>query len=248
MRYQSPSIRSVLEKFKTAEIKKIKVVPLFPQYASASTGSVHQEVMRIVSKWQAIPEIEFINSYFNDADFINAFAEVGKKYLSAESENTVATAYDHILMSFHGLPERQMHKADTAGHCHPENGNADCCAVVDHRNAFCYRAQCFTTARLIAERLNIPREKYTVCFQSRLGRAEWIKPYTNTTIVDRASKGDKRLLVFAPAFTSDCLETIYEIGVEYDHIFKSVGGEKVQMVESLNDHTAWIDCLEKLSR
>lgn len=236
MRYQSPSIASALEKFHKPIFKKIKVVPLFPHYASASTGSVHEEVMRIVSKWEAIPEIEFVNSYCDNEKFIKAFSEIGKKH---NPEN-----FDHVLFSFHGLPERQIKKADVHDYCLKEN----CCASLCDKNTFCYRAQCYETARLIARNLNIEFENYTVCFQSRLGKTPWIKPYSDEVIEDLAKKGKKKLLAFSPAFTSDCLETLYEIAVEYDVLFKKYGGEKVQLVESLNDNLLWIEALEGICR
>lgn len=234
MRYQSPSIESGLNKFKKSEIKKIIVFPLFPQYASASTGSVHEKVMRIVRKWEVIPEIKFIGNFCKDENFIHAFAECGKKYNHA--------AYDHMLFSFHGLPERHIYKADTNNHCLKEN----CCDSLHEKNATCYRAQCFSTARLIADELNISEEKYTVCFQSRLGKDPWIKPYSDEVIRQRAKLGDKKLLAFAPAFVSDCLETLYEIKVEYDELFRKEGGEKLDMVESLNDSIHWIKTMADL--
>jgi ferrochelatase len=234
MRYQSPSIESGLEKLRRANVKKIIVLPLFPQYASASTGSVHEKVMDIVSGWQVVPEIDFVNSYCNNVNYINAFSEIGKKH---NPEN-----YDHILFSFHGLPERQIKKADKYNHCL----NDGCCNVLSDKNAFCYRAQCYETARLIAAQLNIQQADYTVCFQSRLGKTPWIKPYSDIVIEELAKQGKKKLLVFSPAFTSDCLETLYEIGVEYDELFKKHGGEKVQLVESLNDHPMWIEALANI--
>ncbi len=235
MRYQSPSIETALEKFSKPAFKKIIVLPLFPQYASASTGSVHEKVMSIVNKWQVIPEIKFINSFCNDEGFIRACSEIGEKY---QPEN-----YDHVLFSFHGLPERQIKKADGSDHCLKEN----CCPSLGEKNLFCYRAQCFETTRCIAKSLNIPVENYTVCFQSRLGRTPWIKPYSDHVIEELAKKGKKKILAFSPAFVSDCLETIYEIGVEYDALFKKYGGEKIQLVESLNDHPLWIDAMAKLT-
>jgi len=182
-----------------------------------------------------IPSIEFVNSYCNDPGFIDAFAEIGKTHNPS--------SYDHVLMSFHGLPERQIKKADGSGHCFGEN----CCAKLGDANAFCYRAQCYETARLLAGKLNLAPQDFTVCFQSRLGRTPWIKPYTDEVIRDRAKRGDKRLLVFAPAFTSDCLETLYEIGTEYQELFKAQGGEKIQMVESLNESPRWIEALKQLA-
>ena len=236
MRYQNPSIESALEKFRSPAFRKIKIVPLFPQYASASTGSVHEKVMDIVSKWPVVPELEFINSYCNDSNYIHAFSEIGKKYKPED--------YDHVLFSFHGLPERQIKKADAGDHCLKEN----CCASLGDSNAFCYRAQCYETARHIARNLNISFEDYTVCFQSRLGKTPWIKPYSDVVIEELAKKGKKKLLVFSPAFTSDCLETLYEIAVEYDALFKKYGGEKVQLVESLNDHPLWIEALASICK
>jgi ferrochelatase len=234
MRYQNPSIESALNKFSKASVKKLIVFPLFPQYASASTGSVHEKIMSIINQWQVIPEIQFINSFCNDVGFIKAFSEIGKKYIPGN--------YDHVLFSFHGLPERQIQKADGFNHCLKEN----CCASLGDKNFSCYRAQCFETARCLARELNIPFENYTVCFQSRLGRTPWIKPYSDHVIEELAKKGIKKILAFSPAFISDCLETIYEIGVEYDQLFKKHGGEKVQLVESLNDHPLWIEAMARL--
>ena len=236
MRYQNPSIQFALDRLSRLKLRKIIVLPLFPQYASASTGSVHEKIMSIVSSWQVVPEIRFINSYPNDPGFIKALTEIG---ITHKPEN-----YDHVLFSFHGLPERQIKKANDSKHCLIGN----CCAVFENNNAFCYRAQCYETARCLANNLQIPVERYTVCFQSRLGRSPWIKPYSDRVIEDLAKKGMKKILVFAPAFVSDCLETIYEIGVEYDELFKKHGGNKVQLVESLNDHPAWIDAMERLVR
>ena len=237
MRYQNPSIASALGKLKAAGVKSIKVIPLFPQYASATTGSVHQRVMEEVSKWQTIPDISFINSYHDASDMLDIYAENGRKYKPE--------AFDHIIFSFHGLPQRQLVKADdTKSHCLK---SADCCRRLTDANQFCYSAQCHNTARLIAERLAIPKEKYTVTFQSRLGKDPWAQPYTSEVIHELGKKGAKRLLVFSPAFVADCLETIYEIAEEYDLEFKALGGEKVQLVESLNDKPEWVDVLARLS-
>jgi ferrochelatase len=234
MRYQSPSLDDVLEKFRVAKIEKLIVFPLFPQYSSAANGSVVERTMEIMKKWEVIPEVEFIGSFYQDKGFIEAFVKCGMKY---DHKN-----FDHILFSFHGLPERQILKADQSNRCLTEN----CCSAITEKNMHCYRAQCHATARSIAGELNIPTDKYTVCFQSRLGRTPWIKPYSDFVIKERAEKGDKKLLIFAPAFVSDCLETIYEIGIEYDTLFRDHGGEKVVMVESLNDSARWIDAMRDI--
>ena len=233
MRYQSPSLKAALESLKKQQVESIRVVPLFPQYASASTGSVIQKIMELVSKWQTIPNISFVNSFHDNDGMLEVFAENARKHQPE--------TFDHILFSFHGLPERQLTKADHSGKYCLQTPN--CCARLNDVNRFCYSAQSHDTARLIAEKLNLPKEKYTVCFQSRLGNSPWKKPYTIEVLEDLAKKGAKRLLVFSPAFVADCLETNVEISREYHEEFRNWGGEKVQLVESLNDHPKWIDAL-----
>lgn len=236
MRYQSPSIAEALEKLRKQYVSSIRVISLFPQYASATTGSVHQRIMDVVSKWQTIPDISFVNSFHNNEEMIEIFAENGRK----QQPET----YDHFIFSFHGLPERQLRKADySQNHCLQK---PDCCSRLTAVNQHCYSAQCYDTARLIAEKLQLPKEKYTVSFQSRLLNDPWLKPYTSDVVHQLAKKGVKRILVFSPAFVADCLETIYEIADEYDEDFKKLGGEKVQLVESLNDNPAWVETLEKM--
>ncbi|MBE5321775.1 ferrochelatase [Pedobacter sp. MR2016-19] len=233
MRYQSPSIASALANLKAGLVESIQVIPMFPQYASASTGSVMQLVMELVSKWQTVPPISFVNSFHDNELMIKVFAENAKKH-HVES-------YDHVLFSFHGLPERQLLKCDhTGSYCLK---SADCCQTLNDTNKFCYSAQGHDTARLIAKELNLSRDQYTVCFQSRLGKEPWVQPYTTDVLKKLAAEGKKRLLVFSPAFVADCLETLYEITVEYHEEFKALGGEHVQLVESLNDSPVFIEAL-----
>ncbi|WP_026896843.1 ferrochelatase [Daejeonella oryzae] len=237
MRYQSPSIETALQKLKDGQVESIKVIPLFPHYASASTGSVIDKVMKLLSEWQTIPSLSIINSFHNNEKMIETFADNGRKHHPE--------TYDHVLFSFHGLPQRQLIKSDHSGqHCLKVN---NCCETLTENNKFCYSAQCYDTARLIAAKLNLSPEKYTVCFQSRLGKDPWVQPYTSEVIKQLAAKGVKRLLVFCPAFVADCLETVYEVTVEYGDEFKELGGEHVQLVESLNDHPLWIDALEEMA-
>lgn len=238
MRYQSPSIESALNRLKDAQVNSIKVIPMFPHYASASTGSVLEKVMELVRKWQTIPNISFINSFHDNELMIEVFAENGRKHHPE--------TYDHVLFSFHGLPQRQLKKSDHSKmHClKVEN----CCSTLTENNKFCYSAQCHDTARLIAKKLGLTEDKYSVCFQSRLGKDPWVQPYTSVVIEHLAEKGVKRLLVFCPAFVADCLETVHEVSVEYGDEFKKLGGEHVQLVESLNDHPLWIDALVELSK
>lgn len=233
MRYQNPSILSALEKMKAGLVESIKVIPMFPQYASASTGSVMQSVMEIISKWSTIPPVSFVSSFHDNDLVIETFANNALKYQP--------DSYDHVLFSFHGLPERQLLKCDHTGHYCLKQDN--CCESMNDTNKFCYSAQGYDTARLIAAKLNIAREDYTVCFQSRLGKEPWVQPYTTDVLKKLAGEGKKRLLVFSPAFVADCLETLYEITVEYHEEFKALGGEHVQLVESLNDDPRFIDAL-----
>ena len=237
MRYQNPSIGSALEKMKAGLVESIKVIPLFPQYASASSGSVIQSVMEMVSKWTTIPPVSFVNSFHDNELMLEVFAENARKYQPE--------TYDHVLFSFHGLPERQLLKCDhTGSYCLKKD---NCCDTLNDTNKFCYSAQGHDTARLLAGKLNIAREDYTVCFQSRLGKEPWVQPYTTDVLKKLAAEGKKRLLVFSPAFVADCLETLYEITVEYHEEFKALGGEHVQLVESLNDNPKFIDALVELA-
>ncbi|WP_333819748.1 ferrochelatase [Ohtaekwangia sp.] len=233
MRYKNPSIPDVLETMRKKNYSRIIILPMFPQYASASTGSALEEVMRVMKSWWVIPEVKMISQYYNHPTFIDAFVARGKQYTISD--------YDHVLFSYHGLPERQVDKVYDSGLC----SDHDCEQEITHENKFCYKATCYATTRLLAEKLNIPADKYTVCFQSRLDQ-KWLKPFSDEVVRECGRKGMKKLLVFSPAFTADCLETVIEIGDEYQEIFHEHGGEKVQLVESLNDHPLWIRCLKDL--
>lgn len=236
MRYQNPSIESALSKLKDNLVESIRVIPLFPQYASATSGSVLQLVMELVGKWQTIPAISFVNSFHDHAKMIEVFADNATKYKPE--------TFDHVLFSFHGLPQRQLRKGDhSQNHCLK---NADCCLTLCDSNQFCYSAQCHDTARLIAAKMGIERNNFTVCFQSRLGKDPWVQPYTTDVLKKLAAEGKKRLLVFSPAFVADCLETLHEITFEYQEEFEELGGEKIQLVESLNDDPRFIDVLEEM--
>lgn len=232
MRYKNPSIPQVLEDFRKRNFQQIIILPLFPQYASATSGSAMEEVMRVLKEWWVIPEISMLSQFYQDTLYLDAVVKQADQY------NT--TDYDHIIFSFHGLPERQVDKVYVNGTC-----SNDCKESVQHDNQFCYKATCYETARQLAKRLNIQENDYSVGFQSRLGKG-WIEPFADDLIKQQAEKGAKKLLVFSPAFVADCLETTIEIGVEYQELFEEYGGEKVQLVASLNDSDIWIECLKKL--
>lgn len=230
MRYQNPSIESALDKMKENNVSEITVFPFFPQYASATTGSVFEEVMRIVKKKEIIPSIKFINSYFDNPSMISLYAEKAKKYN--------LTDYDHYIFSFHGVPKRYLRKENN--YCQKSE---NCCSTMCDANQFCYSAQCHATAHAIAKELNLPEESYTISYQSRFGPEEWIQPYTDIVMMDQLEHGKKNILVFSPAFVADCLETTIEIGYEYKEEFMEEGGEKLDLVESLNDDPKWIDII-----
>ena len=236
MRYQNPSMDSVLERMRLANYDQIIILPLFPQYASASSGSAIEKAMNIIRKWWVIPEIKIISQFWDNEGYINSIVDRASVFNLDE--------FDHILFSYHGLPERQVDKVyEGTDLC----GDQPCETEINEKNKFCYKATSFATTRLIAEKLQLPENRYTVCFQSRLDK-KWLTPFSDKIVEEQAKKGAKKLLVFSPAFVADCLETIIEIGSEYQEIFEEHGGEKVQLVPSSNDHPAFVNGLIKLIR
>jgi protoporphyrin/coproporphyrin ferrochelatase len=235
MRYQSPSIESTVKRWEHRGLSKIIIIPLFPQYASASTGSATEEAMRVIQQWELIPNLDIVENFFEHPLFIDAFVDLGRKYMQVQD-------FDHVVFSYHGLPERQILKASVEGHCKL----GGCCAHYTANNKYCYRAQCFETTRLLVEKLGLQKDQYTVCFQSRLGKTPWIKPYADDVIPELAKAGKKKILFFSPSFVADCLETIEEGGEEYKELFLHAGGEHWQLVESLNVSPMWVECLKDI--
>jgi protoporphyrin/coproporphyrin ferrochelatase len=236
MRYQKPSIQSVLENIRKHRPEKIHIIPLYPQYASSSTGSTIEEVLRIIRKWEVIPNLNVISKFYDHPKFNEALLSVAKNY--------DVNAYDHVLFSYHGLPERQILK----GSVHYGNNTCkmgECCNKITANNRYCYRANCMETSRQLVKGLSIPEGKYTSAFQSRLDN-KWLKPYSDKVVAELAEKGAKNILVFSPAFVADCLETIHEIGTEYQEIFEEHGGTKVTLVESLNSKDVWVNALKDI--
>lgn len=234
MRYQNPSVEEVLARIQKNLTHKLIIVPLYPQYASSSTGSTLQKIYEVIGKWQTMPSIKSIHQFYDNPGFINAIVENGTKFNLNE--------FDHVLFSFHGLPERQILKGDCYDYCLKNN----CCASITNKNYSCYRAACFETARSVAKKMSIEQSKYTISFQSRLGKTPWIKPYSDEVIVDLAKKGVKKILCFSPAFVADCLETLHEIGTEYQELFVENGGQKIQLVPSLNSNDTWVSALKDI--
>jgi ferrochelatase len=236
MRYQNPSILSAIDELLDQNVKKIIVLPLFPQYASATTGSVFEQVMDDIKGRLVLPELDFISRYPDDELMIKTFAEIGRKYMKNME-------FDHVVFSYHGLPERQIKKSSVDGYCQL---SAKCCSTYHAKNQFCYRAQCFLTSRKLAEELALSDGQYSVFFQSRLGKDPWIQPYAEDEIKRLAKEGKKKVLIFCPAFTADCLETSIEVGEEFKELFIEEGGETWQLVESLNAHDLWVESLKRM--
>lgn len=238
MRYGKPSIDAGIEQLLAAGCERLIVFPLYPQYASSSTGSTLEALYRnVAARWNA-PYVSIVPPFYDDPRFIGAFAAVGKEHLRE-------FAPDHVLFSFHGLPERHIRKGEDApGHCLRES----CCDQVGVQNRNCYRAQCFATARGITQAVGVEPGRTSVAFQSRLGRTPWIRPYTDERIVELAKSGTRRLAVFCPAFVADCLETLEEIGMRADEEFRAHGGEALRLIPSLNDHPEWIATVASMAR
>ena len=234
MRYQNPSMDMVLEKIRKVNYDKIIIIPLFPQYASASSGSAIEKAMNIIRKWWVIPEIKIVSQFWDSEGYINSIVERSKAF--------DLKSYDHVLFSYHGLPERHVDKVyEGTDLC----ADQPCESELNDKNKLCYKATCFATTRLIAEKLNLKDSDYTVCFQSRLDK-KWLTPFSDEIVEEWAKKGAKKLLVFSPAFVADCLETLVEIGSEYQEIFEKHGGETVDLVPSSNDHPEFVSCLNQL--
>lgn len=235
MRYQKPHLGDILDEMKHRPLEQIIIFPLFPQYASATSGSIIDFSMNAIRRWHVIPDVKFIHQFYDHPGFLKAFE-------SRIKEHDISS-YDHVIMSYHGLPLRQIKKNHQGFHC-----NQNECKnrmLPEFKN--CYQATCYDTSRKLAERLNLLERDYSVTFQSRLSN-NWLEPFTDKKIEDLAGKGLKKLLIISPAFVADCLETIVEIEDEYNTLFKSLGGEQLTLVKSLNDHPRWIQAMADLVR
>ncbi len=239
MRYGKPSIADVIAGLRAKGCDRLVVFPVYPQYASSTTGTVLEAVYREAAALWNTPSIAAVPPFYDDDGFLGASAEVGRPTLDE-------LAPDHVLFSFHGLPERHVQKSDETGqHCLKRD---DCCASIVDANRNCYRAQCYVTARGIAARLELAEGTWSVAFQSRLGKTPWIRPYTDEVIDELAKQGVKRLAVFCPAFTADCLETLEEIGMRGAEQFTEAGGEVLRQVPCVNAHPSWIRAAADLVR
>jgi ferrochelatase len=233
MRYQNPSIQNGLRKLAGRGVDDLLLIPLFPQYAMSSFESTVERVKELAGRLKPDMRITVQPPFYKDPGFIAA--------LISSSEEFLKKGYDYLLFSYHGLPERQIKKSDPTGtHCLAKE---NCCEVASPAHATCYRAQCYQTTKAFVEKAGIPREKYSVSFQSRLGKDPWLKPYTDFELERLAKQGVKKLLVICPAFVSDCLETIEEIGMRGRETFLQAGGKEFDQIPCPNEHPLWIDTL-----
>ena len=234
MRYNKPSIKKVLSKMEKEQYDEIIVLPLYPQYASSSNGTAIEEVMRSISKWWVIPNIKIISEFFENEGYLES--------IKARTNEFDLDSYDHILISFHGLPTRHVKKVHLDK---TDCASNNCTKEINNNNRYCYQANAYQTARLIADKLNISDNQYSICFQSRLDD-KWLKPYTDKEVINQAKVGHKKLLVLSPAFVSDCLETTVEIGDGFQELFIENGGEQLDLVPSLNAHPRWVEAVKDI--
>ena len=232
MRYGRPSIATGLAQLVDAGCDEIVVFPLFPQYASSSTGSAVEAVYHEAAKLWNTPFLRVVPPFYDDEAFIRSFAAVARPVLADLQP-------DHVLFSYHGLPERQVTKSDPTGaHCLSAPG---CCDSITFANRQCYSAHCYATTRALVAALDLQDGSYSSSFQSRLGRTPWLTPHTDKVIPELARKGAKTMAVFSPSFVADCLETVEEIGMRARDDFLGAGGEELVLIPSLNAHEVWLE-------
>ena len=238
MRYQNPSIKNAVTRLRDSGVDDLLVIPLFPHYAASSFKSAAEEVKAVAARIAPAIKLTIHPPFYDAPDYITALVASAKDYLAA--------GYDHLLFSYHGIPERHLRKSDSTGcHCLQQT---NCCEVANPAHATCYRAQCFKTVAAFVAQAGIPKEKYSVSFQSRLGKDPWLKPYTDFELADFPKRGIKKLLVMCPAFVSDCLETIEEINLRGRETFLEAGGKEFAQIPCLNEEPRWIDALENMGK
>ena len=234
MRYQNPSIETAVSALAGRGVEELLLIPMFPHYAMSSYETAVERVRSVLRKKAPGMNLRVAPPYFDHPDYIEALVASAAEHLDRD--------HDHLLFSFHGIPERHLRKTDpTCGHCLKRD---NCCEVPSPAHARCYRAQCFRTVDAFVAGTGLNR--YSIAFQSRLGRDPWLRPYTDAELARLAREGVKRLLVICPAFVSDCLETIEEIGMRGRETFLKAGGEQFTLIPCLNQHPRWIAALEQL--
>jgi len=238
MRYQQPSIPDAIDRLAEQGVEEVLVIPLFPHYAMSSFETAVERVKEVVRQKAPRMRLQVEPPCFDRPDYIAALVDSARSYLER--------GFDHLLFSFHGLPERHLRKSDPTG-CHCLS-SPTCCETPHVAHATCYRAQCLKTVAAFVQQAGVPRAKYSVAFQSRLGRTPWLRPYTDHVLAELPGRGVGSLLVICPAFVSDCLETIEEIGLRGRETFLGAGGREFALIPCLNQHPLWVDALERMVR
>ncbi|PKA82848.1 ferrochelatase [Ulvibacter sp. MAR_2010_11] len=234
MRYGSMTLQKGLQELADKGVTEVLVIPLYPQFAMATTETIEVAIEKLQKMYFPQMEITSVPAFYKKPDYIDVLS-------GSISETLKSFDYEHILFSYHGVPERHIRKSDiTQSHC---KINAACCATPSPAHQFCYRHQCLKTTSLVAEKLGLKEGTYSTSFQSRLGFDPWLLPYTDRTIERLGKAGIKKLVVVTPAFVSDCLETLEEIAMEGEEIFHEVGGKEFTTVPCLNDRDDWADVL-----
>ncbi|MBY0370499.1 ferrochelatase, partial [bacterium] len=236
MRYGRPSIASALKRMAAEGVTRLIVLPLYPQFSLAATESSEREVRRVASKVLPGARVEIRGAFYDDPRYLDAVVEVSQPHFQKDW---------FTLFSFHGLPERQVKKTDITGQVCCKRD--DCCDKVGAVNSLCYRAQSFATARTLAKMLGIAPDRWTIGFQSRLGRTPWIQPYSDVLYETLPSDGIRHLNVLTPSFTADCLETLEEVAIRGQEAFHKAGGETLKLIPSLNDHPAWAEAVRRIA-
>jgi len=233
MRYGRPSIEKALSQLK--HCSHLTILPLFPQYSSAATGSALEKTLQTISNYWNLPSLRVIRDYYNHPSFIHAYAQRIRQHL-------LAHPVDIIIFSYHGLPERHIDKSQCRASCDWESA----CPVMSEDNAFCYRAQCYATSQALAQALTLNPEQYRVAFQSRLGRTPWIKPYTDEMLPALFQAGVRNIAIACPSFVADCLETLEEIGLRAKAQWVALGGHELTAVPCLNAEAEWVEAVVQL--
>ncbi len=234
MRYGKPSIESeLLTLSQQPGIEEVVYIPLYPHFADSTVTTSIEEAERVIKKHQLNIILNVVEPFYDQPDYIDALVLSAKPYLEEE--------YDHIVFSYHGLPESHITKRDPTGqHCLQR---PDCCQQTNEAHKTCYRHQIMRTTQCFVDQAGIPSDKYSIAFQSRLGRAKWLGPNTEDRLRELAQSGVKNVLVICPAFVTDCLETLEEIAIRADEMFKEAGGSELNLIPCLNEHPAWVDTL-----
>jgi protoporphyrin/coproporphyrin ferrochelatase len=234
MRYQNPTIEEAVNSLVYQGVTELLVIPLFPHYAMSSFETAAERAIQIAFEQAPHMKVKVADPFYDDPAYIKA--------LVASARPSLNQPFDHLLFSFHGLPERHLHKADPTGH--HDLSKPECCDELNPAHKRCYRAHCFKTVKAFAREAALTKDQYSVAFQSRLGREPWMQPYTDVELARLAKTGVNRLVVICPAFVADCLETLEEIGMRGRDTFLKNGGEQFTLIPCLNTHLKWIEALE----